>query len=71
MKLRVENLPDGTTRVQGKAWPRDAAEPGAWQVEKVDRIPHRSGSPGLYADAPWGAYFDNVKVTPLRAGTGQ
>jgi hypothetical protein len=71
MKLRVENLPDGTTRVQGKAWPRDAAEPGGWQVEKVDRIPHRSGSPGLYADAPWGAYFDNVKVAPLRAGTSQ
>jgi hypothetical protein len=71
MKLRVENLTDGTTRVQGKAWPRTDPEPAGWLVEKVDRIPHRSGSPGLYADAPFGAYYDNVTVTPLRASTSQ
>jgi outer membrane protein assembly factor BamB len=65
MKLRVENLPDGTTRVQGKAWARGEPEPAAWSVEKIDRIPHRSGSPGLYADAPYGAYYDNIRVTPL------
>ena len=23
---------------------------------------HKTGSPGLYADAPWGASFDNIKV---------
>ncbi len=68
LKLRVENLQDGTTRVQGKAWPRDEPEPDTWQVEKLDRIPHRAGSPGLYADAPHGAYFDNITVTPLRPG---
>lgn len=64
LKLRVENLPDGTSRVQGKVWPRDEAEPDAWMVEKIDRIPHREGSPGLYADAPVGAWFDNIRVTP-------
>jgi hypothetical protein len=65
LKLRVENLSDGTTRVQGKAWPRDEAEPAGWLVEKVDKIPHRQGSPGLYADAPFGAWYDNIKVTPI------
>jgi outer membrane protein assembly factor BamB len=65
LKLRVQNLDDGTTRVQGKAWPRGEAEPDGWLVEKVDKIPHRQGSPGLYADAPFGAYFDNISVTPI------
>jgi outer membrane protein assembly factor BamB len=62
VKLRVENRADGTTRVQGKAWARGEPEPPGWLVEKVDRIPHRQGAPGLYADAPFGAYFDNIRV---------
>jgi hypothetical protein len=71
VKLRVENLANGTTRVQGKAWPRGETEPDGWLVEKTDTIPHRQGSPGLYADAPFGAYFDNVVVTPLRHAASQ
>jgi hypothetical protein len=62
MKLRVENLMDGTTKVQGKVWPRGDAEPAAWTVEKTDTIPHREGSPGLYADASTDLYFDNISV---------
>jgi outer membrane protein assembly factor BamB len=65
LKLRVENLKDGSTRVQGKAWPRDAEEPAAWTVEKVDKLGHRRGAPGVYADALFGAYYDNVRVTSL------
>lgn len=64
LKLRVENQKDGTTKVQGKVWPRGEAEPAGWMVEKIDKIGHHSGSPGLYSDAPFGAYFDNVTVTP-------
>jgi hypothetical protein len=63
IKLRVENLKEGGTRVQGKAWPRDEAEPEKWNVEKIDKLGHRKGSPGVYADAQFGAYYDNVKVT--------
>ncbi len=63
LKLRVQNQADGTTRVQGKAWKTGDPEPAAWQVDKVDDIPNRSGSPGLFADAQFGAYFDNLKVT--------
>ncbi len=62
MKLRVDQLPDGTARVQGKVWPAADAEPAAWTIEKVDKIPHKAGSPGLYADGISDVYFDNVKV---------
>jgi hypothetical protein len=62
MKLRVDPLADGTTRVRGKVWPTGEAEPTAWSVEKIDKIGHRRGSPGLYADGISDIYFDNVSV---------
>ena len=64
MKLRVDNRPDGTTQVRGKVWPTGEGEPAAWAVEKIDKIPHRAGSPGLYADGISDMYFDNVSVYP-------
>jgi outer membrane protein assembly factor BamB len=63
LKLQVENLPDGTARARGKVWPASETEPAAWMIEKIDRIPIKQGSPGLYADAPFEIFFDNVKVT--------
>lgn len=62
LKLRVENLSDGSVRAQGKAWPSDAPEPAKWLVEKVDPIGPRYGSPGLFGSAPFEMLFDNVKV---------
>jgi len=62
MRLRVQNRPDGTTLVQGKVWPAAGAEPAAWTVEKVDKIPHRAGAPGLYGDGISDVHFDNFKV---------
>ena len=62
MKLRVENRTDGTTLVQGKVWKRDDPEPAGWIIQKVDRIPHRNGSPGIYADGISDVMFDNFKV---------
>lgn len=62
LKLRVENLPNGAVRAQGKVWPRGEAEPAAWMLEKVDPIGVRSGSPGLYGSAPFDMLFDNIKV---------
>ena len=62
MKLRVDHLPDGTARVRGKVWPAAEAEPAAWTVEKIDKIPHHMGSPGIYADGISDVYFDNLKV---------
>ncbi len=62
MKLRVENRADGTTLVQGKVWPKDQPEPAAWTIQKVDTIPHRKGSPGLYGDGISDVNFDNVRV---------
>ena len=62
LKLRVDHLADGTARVRGKVWPAAETEPAAWTIEKIDKIPHRMGSPGIYADGISDVYFDNLKV---------
>ncbi len=62
MKLRVDQQKDGTARVRGKVWAADGPEPDAWTIEKIDKIPHVVGSPGIYADGISDVYFDNVKV---------
>jgi hypothetical protein len=64
MKLRVEPTADGKVRAVGKAWPAAETEPAEWQIERIDPIPNREGSPGIYADAPFEVFFDNLKVTP-------
>ena len=48
--------------MRGKVWPSADPEPAAWTIEKVDKIPHKVGSPGIYADGISEVYFDNVKV---------
>jgi outer membrane protein assembly factor BamB len=63
LKLRVENLPNGQVRAQGKAWPTGEPEPAAWTIEKVDPIGNRQGAPGFFIDAQFGAYVDNVSLT--------
>ena len=64
VKLRVENRPDGTTAVRGKAWLAAEPEPAAWTIDHVDRMPHRQGAAGIYADASAEVFVDNIKVTP-------
>ncbi len=62
LKLEVANLPDGTTRARGKAWPANEPEPGAWLIERVDPIPNRQGAPGIFGNGLAELYFDNIKV---------
>ena len=62
MKLRVENRADGTTLVRGKVWPTGQPEPAAWTIEKIDRIPHLKGSPGVYGDGISDVQCDNLRV---------
>lgn len=62
MKLQTEN-DSGQTRVRGKVWPASEPEPSEWLIERIDPLPNRQGSPGLYADAPFEIFFDNLKVT--------
>ena len=64
LKLRVENLPNGHVRARGKAWPAGEQEPAAWQIDKSDPIGNRQGAPGFFIDAEFGAYIDNLKITP-------
>ncbi|MCC7153623.1 MAG: PQQ-binding-like beta-propeller repeat protein [Bryobacterales bacterium] len=63
LKLRVENQDGGKVRVQGKAWKTGDAEPAAWNIDKVDPVGNREGSPGLFGDAQYGVHYDNLKVT--------
>jgi outer membrane protein assembly factor BamB len=63
LKLRVENLPNGQVRAQGKAWPAGDPEPADWTIEKLDPIGNRQGAPGLFINAPFGAYLDNFSLT--------
>jgi len=62
MKLEVQNLPDGTTRARGKVWLATDAEPTAWMIERIDPIPNRQGTPGIFGSALSELYFDNIKV---------
>ncbi len=63
LKLRVENMPGGKVKAQGKAWAVGEPEPATWLVERIDPIGNREGAPGVYADAPFEVFFDNIKVT--------
>jgi hypothetical protein len=64
LKLRVENLSNGGVRARGKAWPQGQPEPAEWQIDKTDPIGNRQGAPGFFLDAEFGAYIDNLKITP-------
>ena len=63
LKLRVENQDNEKVRIQGKAWKTGEAEPAAWNIDKVDVVGNREGSPGLFGDAQFGLLYDNLKVT--------
>ena len=64
LKLQVENLPDGSVRARGKAWPASQPEPADWTLERVEPRGNRQGSAGIFADAPIEIFIDNIKVTP-------
>jgi outer membrane protein assembly factor BamB len=63
LKLRVENMRDSKVRARGKAWAVGQPEPEGWTIEKVDPIGNHKGAPGLFVDAEFGAYLDNLKLT--------
>ncbi|HWN09190.1 MAG TPA: PQQ-binding-like beta-propeller repeat protein [Pyrinomonadaceae bacterium] len=64
LKLQVENLPDGKVRARGKVWAAGETEPSAWMIERIDPIPNRQGTPGIFGNALAEIYFDNLKVYP-------
>ena len=63
LKVRVENLPNGQVRARGKAWAATEAEPAEWMIDKTDPIGNREGAPGLFINAPFGAYLDNFSLS--------
>ena len=64
MKLEVTRLGGDKVRARGKAWAVADPEPAEWMVETVDPVGNLVGSPGIYADAPFEVFFDNIVVTP-------
>ena len=62
LKLEVTNMPDGTTRARGKAWPASEPEPSAWMIESIDPIGNHQGAPGIFGNGLAELYFDNIKV---------
>jgi hypothetical protein len=62
MKLRVESLDGGKARVLGKVWPVAESEPAAWTIDHVENTGNHEGSVGLFANAPYEIFFDNLKV---------
>ncbi len=62
LKLRVENTADGKVRARGKVWPTGEPEPAQWMIDKTDPIGNKQGAPGLFVDAEFGAYIDNLKL---------
>ena len=63
MKIRVDNLEDGSVQVRGKAWLRDEAEPAEWLIERIDPFGNRQGAPGMFIDAQFGVYLDNFSLS--------
>ncbi len=64
MKFEVVEDGDGVL-ARGKAWLRSDPEPEEWTLEWREELPHREGTPGVFADAVTSEiYFDNIVVTP-------
>jgi outer membrane protein assembly factor BamB len=63
LKLRVENLANGQVRARGKAWAATDQEPADWMIDKTDPIGNHEGAPGLFINAPFGAYLDNFSLS--------
>ena len=64
MKFEVVEDSDGVV-ARGKVWPRADAEPDEWTLEWREELPHREGTPGIFADAVTAEiYFDNIVVEP-------
>ncbi len=68
MKLKVvTSTVDGklVSKIAGKVWKRDEAEPDAWSIEWTDSPGNSAGSPGLAGNSKDAEIFiDNLIVTP-------
>ena len=64
MKFQVVE-DEGGVVARGKVWPRGDDEPADWTLEWREELPHREGTPGIFADAVSAeVFFDNIVVDP-------
>ena len=58
-------MPTASVRARGKAWPTgEAGAGGVDDREARSRSATGRARPGVFADAEFGAYLDNLKLTP-------
>lgn len=71
--MEFEVVEDDTGVVaRGRVWPRDEAKPQDWSIEWRESLPHRQGTPGIFADAVSAEiFFDNLRVEPAAEGPGE
>ena len=64
--MKFEVVEDGAEVVaRGKVWLRGDDEPADWTLEWREELPHREGTPGIFADAVSAeVLFDNIVVDP-------
>ena len=64
MKFQVVDDGEGTV-ARGKVWLRSEPEPEDWTLQWREALPHREGTPGIFADAVSDeVFFDNILVEP-------
>ena len=57
---------------RGRVWPRSETKPSDWSIEWRESLPHRQGTPGIFADAVSAEiFFDNLRVEPAAEGPGE
>ncbi len=62
LKFQVVEDAEGVI-ARGKAWVRGEPEPAGWTLEWREELPHREGTPGIFADAVSAEiFFDNIVV---------
>jgi hypothetical protein len=65
MRVELRHMPDGKTRVEGKAWPQDQQEPKEWMIGFDDAEAGSKGRASVwgtpYSDTP--IAFDDLRAT--------
>lgn len=64
LRLQTRKINSEEVRIEGKAWPQDAAEPKEWTISRTDKTAAPAGRPSIwgspYAGTP--IRFDDLRV---------
>ena len=68
LRLQIRKLKDGEWKIEGKAWPRGASEPGNWMVEFDEKETPISGRASVFGSPFSGTpiQFDDFVVSAVK-----